>query len=58
MVLCSTVLKDKNLRNAGKKQFKKKFKKRILPSEIKVILSRGETIIIFKCVCQRAIYKL
>ena len=37
---------------------KKQFKESILPSEIKVILSRGETIIIFKCVCQRAIYKL
>lgn len=56
---CSPVLyrsEDNNLGNAG--GGKKRFKKSILPSKIKVSLSRGETIIIFKCVCQRTINKL
>lgn len=58
IALCSTVLGDNNLGSSKKKDFKKRLKESILPSKIKVILSRGETVIIFKCVCQRTIYKL
>jgi hypothetical protein len=46
------VLRDNNLENAGKR-VNRRMKKNILPGKVKIILSRGEAIIIFKCICQR-----